>query len=210
MAASRLPAWVMAVLLVLVTIALYWPAMGFDFVNYDDPNFVASNAHVQGSLNWEAVKWAFQLNEGDYWHPLTWLSLMLDASLFGQAAGGFHFTNVAFHAANSVIAFPVAEDINGGVMAECGGGGAVCTASAARGVGGLGDGTQGCPQRLLRPARADILRPLCPRQNAEAGDRKSEGRRPESRDTSPVSPFPVSPFHASRFISFPFSSSPAA
>ncbi len=62
-------------------------------------------AHVQGGLNWGAAKWAFQLNQGDYWHPLTWLSLMLDASLFGQAAGGFHFTNVALHAANGVLLF---------------------------------------------------------------------------------------------------------
>ena len=105
MAQPRFPVWLMAVLLVLVTIALYWPATGFDFVNFDDPAFVTSNLHVQGGLNWEAVKWAFQLNEGDYWHPLTWLSLMLDASLFGQRAGGFHFTNVAFHAANSVLLF---------------------------------------------------------------------------------------------------------
>ncbi len=95
----------MAALLFLVTIALYWPATGFGFINFDDPNFVTSNIHVQGGLNWEAVKWAFQLNTGDYWHPLTWLSLMLDASLFGQGAAGFHFTNLAFHAANGVLLF---------------------------------------------------------------------------------------------------------
>ncbi len=97
--------WLMAAMLVLVTMALYWPATGFDFINFDDPTFVSSNHHVQGGLNWEAVKWAFRLNEGDYWHPVTWLSLMLDVNLFGQKAGGFHFTNVAFHAANSVLLF---------------------------------------------------------------------------------------------------------
>ena len=86
----RFLVWLMAVLLVLVTLTLYWPTTGFGFINYDDPQFVTSNAHVQGGLNWEGVKWAFGLNEGDYWHPLTWLSLMLDASLFGQKAGGFH------------------------------------------------------------------------------------------------------------------------
>jgi Tfp pilus assembly protein PilF len=88
-----------------MTLALYWPATGFDFINYDDPQFVTSNAHVQGGLNWEGVKWAFELNQGDYWHPMTWLSLMLDVSLFGQGAGGFHFTNVALHAANGVLLF---------------------------------------------------------------------------------------------------------
>jgi len=68
-------------------------------------DFITANVHVQSGLNWEGLKWAFQLNEGDYWHPLTWLSLMLDASLFGQKAGGFHFTNVVVHAANGVLLF---------------------------------------------------------------------------------------------------------
>src|SRR5208283_390672 len=91
------PLWLMGALIVL-TLALYWPATRFAFVNYDDPQFVTANVHVQRGLNWEGVKWAFGPNEGDYWHPLTWLSLMLDASLFGQKAGGFHFTNVVLHA----------------------------------------------------------------------------------------------------------------
>ncbi|MCX6916351.1 MAG: tetratricopeptide repeat protein [Verrucomicrobia bacterium] len=113
LAQPRLRVWLMAVLLALGTIAVYWPATRCDFINYDDPDFVTSNAHVQGGLNWESVKWAFRLNEGDYWHPLTWLSLMLDASLLGQGAGGFHFTNVAFHAANSVLLFGLLRLLTG-------------------------------------------------------------------------------------------------
>ena len=113
LAQPRLRVWLMAVLLALGTIAIYWPATRCDFINYDDPDFVTSNAHVQGGLNWESVKWAFRLNEGDYWHPLTWLSLMLDASLLGQGAGGFHFTNVAFHAANSVLLFGLLRLLTG-------------------------------------------------------------------------------------------------
>jgi tetratricopeptide (TPR) repeat protein len=97
--------WLLAGLLTLGTLALYWPVTGFEFINYDDPLFVTANVHVQGGLNWAAAKWAFQPGQGDYWHPLTWLSLMLDASLFGQRAGGFHFTNLALHAANGVFVF---------------------------------------------------------------------------------------------------------
>jgi Flp pilus assembly protein TadD len=100
-------------LLGLVTLALYWPATGFGFINYDDADFVTANVHVQGGLNWEGVKWAFGLNEGDYWHPLTWLSLMLDASLFGQKAGGFHFTNVVLHAFNGVVLFQLLRMLTG-------------------------------------------------------------------------------------------------
>ncbi len=101
----RVPVWLMAVMLVLLTVAIYWPLRHYNFVNLDDLVFVAENPHVQGGLTWAGVKWAFQLNQADYWHPLTWLSLMLDASLFGQQAGGFHLTNVALHAANSVLLF---------------------------------------------------------------------------------------------------------
>src|ERR1019366_6371750 len=112
-AQPRLPVWLIVVLLVVLTLGLYWPATGFDFLNFDDPGFVTSNVHVQGGLSWETVKWAFQLNQGDYWHPLTWLSLMLDASLFGQRAGGFHFTNVAFHVANGVLLFLLLQALTG-------------------------------------------------------------------------------------------------
>ena len=105
MAKSRIPVWAIAALLALVTLGLYWPAVSFDFINCDDPSFVTGNAHVQGGLTLGGVKWAFELDQGDYWHPLTWLSLMLDASLFGRAARGFHFTNVALHTANLVLLF---------------------------------------------------------------------------------------------------------
>ena len=101
----RLRAWLIAASLVLVTMAVYWPVRGYGFLNLDDPAFVVDNSHVQGGLSWEGVKWAFQLTQDqvDYWHPLTWLSLMLDVSLFGPTASGFHLTNVALHATNSVL-----------------------------------------------------------------------------------------------------------
>ncbi len=105
LARLRFPVWLVAILLVLLTIGVYWPAASFDFINCDDPLFGSENPHVQGGLTWAGVKWAFQLYGGDYWHPLTWLSLMLDVSLFGQQARGFHFTNVAFHAVNSLMVF---------------------------------------------------------------------------------------------------------
>ena len=110
---SQIPWWLLALLLGLVTLALYWPATSFAFIDYDDPTFVTANAQVQAGLNWAGVKWAFGLTGGDYWHPLTWLSLMLDASLFGQQAGGFHFTNVALHAANAVLLFLLLRRLTG-------------------------------------------------------------------------------------------------
>ena len=107
-ARSHFPAWLVAVLLALVTIALYWPAMRCDFINFDDPAYVTNNHHVQGGLNWEGVKWAFcNTEQGAYWAPLMWLSHMLACQFFGLNAWGHHLINVLLHAANTALVFLV-------------------------------------------------------------------------------------------------------
>ena len=68
---SRIP-WLLALMLVLVTIALYWPATQGNFVNYDDPDFyVTANPHVQNGLSWESIRWACLNPVAANWHPLT-------------------------------------------------------------------------------------------------------------------------------------------
>ena len=69
MARPRFPVWLMVALLVLVPIALYWPATGHDFVNYDDPDYVTANSHVQDGLSWAGVKWACLNPVCWNWHP---------------------------------------------------------------------------------------------------------------------------------------------
>src|SRR5512143_1932250 len=76
MAGPRLPSWLMGVLLVLVTIALYWPTTKHDFVNYDDALHVTSNVHVQNGLTWESIKWACLNPVAANWLPLTTWSHM--------------------------------------------------------------------------------------------------------------------------------------
>jgi hypothetical protein len=105
MAGPRFPVWLIAALLALVTMALYWPATGHDFVSYDDPDYVTANAHVQGGLSWAGVKWAFLNPVCCNWHPLTVLSHMLDCQLFGLNPWGHHLTNVLFHALNAALVF---------------------------------------------------------------------------------------------------------
>jgi protein O-mannosyl-transferase len=102
---ERVPALVVASLLAAVTFVAYWPALSCGFVNFDDPEYVTSNAHVQRGRTFTGVKWAFTTGHASNWHPFTWLSLMLDVQLFGAGAKGFHFTNVLLHAANSIILF---------------------------------------------------------------------------------------------------------
>jgi hypothetical protein len=92
--------------LVAATAAVYWPVLGNDFVNYDDPGYVTTNEFVQQGLTWEAVKWAFVTGKQANWHPLTWLSHMLDCELFGlEHPWGHHLTSLLLHALNTVLLF---------------------------------------------------------------------------------------------------------
>jgi tetratricopeptide (TPR) repeat protein len=108
------PAWLMAALLALVTVVLYWPATHFDFINYDDPEYVSENPHVQSGLNWTGVKWAFgNTEQAAYWAPLMWLSHMLGCQLFGLQAGGHHLINVLLHAVNTALVLLVFRRLTG-------------------------------------------------------------------------------------------------
>ncbi len=98
------PFWV-CVLLAIITAVVYWPAIGFDYVNYDDPGFVYQNPHIMGGLTWQNVRWAFSSGVDGNWIPLSWLSNMLDVELFGTTAAGPHLTNLLLHTANTVLVF---------------------------------------------------------------------------------------------------------
>ncbi|HUA39305.1 MAG TPA: hypothetical protein VMA35_13015, partial [Candidatus Sulfopaludibacter sp.] len=96
---------IVCVLLTLVTLLVYLPARHYAFINYDDPDYVAQNGIVQAGLTWTGVRWAFTTLAANNWHPLTWLSLMLDCRMFGVNAGMEHLVNVFFHAANAALLF---------------------------------------------------------------------------------------------------------
>ncbi|HEX4265816.1 MAG TPA: tetratricopeptide repeat protein [Verrucomicrobiae bacterium] len=95
------------------TIAVYWSVRGFDFVNFDDPDYVTENLVVRRGLSLRGVIWAFTHFYASNWHPLTWISHMLDCQLFGLHAGGPHLVNVALHAANGVLLFLLLERLTG-------------------------------------------------------------------------------------------------
>lgn len=94
-----------AALLAALTLAVYAQAVRFDFVGYDDPTYVTLNPEVSGGLSAEGVVWAFTDRTQVNWHPLTWLSHMLDVSLFGLDPAGHHATNVALHLANTLLLY---------------------------------------------------------------------------------------------------------
>jgi tetratricopeptide (TPR) repeat protein len=92
-------------LLAACTLAVYWQAHGFAFINYDDNDYITQNPAVFHGLSWSSVKWAFTESLASNWHPLTWISHMADCQFFGVNAGAHHMVNVAWHIANAILLF---------------------------------------------------------------------------------------------------------
>ena len=105
---NRIP--VFAALAVLCLI-IYAQTFGFDFIYLDDNEYVFDNPYVTNGLNLVDFKWALTAFHAANWHPLTWLSHQLDASMFGANAGGHHAVNVVFHIINSMLLFVVVNKL---------------------------------------------------------------------------------------------------
>jgi Flp pilus assembly protein TadD len=91
--------------LVLIILVVFWSARNHGFVNLDDQVYVTENPHVVRGITWPNVVWAFTNLEAGFWHPLTWLSIMLDCQLYGLRPGGHHLSSLLMHAANTVLLF---------------------------------------------------------------------------------------------------------
>jgi hypothetical protein len=107
--------WQMAIIslaLAIFTFAIFSPALRNGFVNWDDNFYVTGNPHVNSGLTWEGLRWALTIDPIQ-WHPLTWLSLQLDWQVFRGEAWGFHFVNILFHVANSVILLLILHSFTG-------------------------------------------------------------------------------------------------
>jgi len=98
---------VVCLLLTAFTLAVFWQVQFNDFILYDDPSYVTSNRHVQSGLTGRGIFWALTTTDVSNWHPLMWLSLMLDFDLFRLNPAGYHWTNLLFHIANTILLFTV-------------------------------------------------------------------------------------------------------
>jgi len=90
-------------LLLLAVGLVFGQTLRFDFVNYDDLDYVSANPHLERGLSAEGVVWAFTTTRARNWHPLTWLSLLADYELYGLKPWGYHLTNVLLHAAAALV-----------------------------------------------------------------------------------------------------------
>jgi len=99
--------------LLVCTLAVYWQVVDHDFLNFDDGQYVTENVQVQSGLTLRGVQWAFTTTHTTNWHPLTWLSHMLDVELYGMNPGGHHITGVLFHLLNTVFLFLILKRLTG-------------------------------------------------------------------------------------------------
>src|SRR6478735_2786058 len=101
-ASKRLPTLI-CLGLFLSVLAVFSPALNCGFVDYDDLTYITKNPNIEHGLTSASLKWAFTTGHAANWHPLTWISHMLDYQLYGLKPVGHHLTNLLFHAANSVL-----------------------------------------------------------------------------------------------------------
>jgi len=110
---NRALAWGLPLLLTGMVAATYGRVAGYPFVDMDDQFYVFGNFAVSEGLTFDGIRWAFTTVYAANWHPLTWLSHMLDVSLFGMNAGRHHLVNVLFHLLNSLFLFGVLRKMTG-------------------------------------------------------------------------------------------------
>jgi len=103
------------VVLVLATVGVYWQVHEFEFVNIDDCDYVRDNQPVSDGLTREGFVWAFTTLHTYNWHPLTWLSLMLDCELSESREQACHTTNMLFHIANTLLLFCVLKKMTSAI-----------------------------------------------------------------------------------------------
>ena len=105
--------FVVCFFLVVITLVAYLQLPTHDFLNLDDSGYITQNMHVKEGVTWKNFAWAFSFTNFAYWHPLTWLSHMLDFQLFGMNASMHHLMNLFFHIANSLLLFLVFNRMTG-------------------------------------------------------------------------------------------------
>ena len=94
---NRAHEWLLGLILAALTVLVFWPVGTHEFFNFDTPQYILHNSHVTGGLTLENVRWAFTTGYMSNWHPLTWLSHMLDVELFGLTPKGHHLVSLVFH-----------------------------------------------------------------------------------------------------------------
>lgn len=98
-----------ALVLMVCTLIVYWPVKDHEFINLDDTDYIVENPHVQHGVNSGSIRWAFESVHACNWHPLTWISHMLDIQVFGLNPAAHHLVNLFFHILNGLLLFLILD-----------------------------------------------------------------------------------------------------
>ncbi len=101
------------IILGIAILAIYWQVTQYGFINLDDDDYVRKNRHIR--LGIEGIRWAFFSVYAQFWHPFTWLSLMIDYKLYGPNAGGYHLTNIILHTLSTLLLFRLLNRMTGAI-----------------------------------------------------------------------------------------------
>ena len=101
------------IMLAMLTLTVYGQVKDHAFIDFDDYEYITENPHVRTGLKGENIVWAFTSYHSNNWHPLTWISHMLDVQIFGLNPGGHHLVNVLFHIANALLLLIVFQRLTG-------------------------------------------------------------------------------------------------
>ena len=121
-----------------------------DFVHYDDDKYVTSNEYVQKGLSFESIRWAFTTWHQGNWHPLTWMSHLIDSSVFGMNPAGHHLVSVGFHIANVILLFLILKKMTGAIWPSAFVAAVFGLHPLGGGIGRVGCRAKKCPEQLFR------------------------------------------------------------
>ncbi len=107
------PELIISGIIALSVFVIFKQTGGYSFISFDDGAYIKNNVHVIKGLSLKNIKWAFTTGLTGNWHPLTWISYMLDVELYGVTPGMIHMTNVFLHTINSLLLFLVLKNITG-------------------------------------------------------------------------------------------------
>ena len=93
----------------LCTLIVYWPVKDHEFISLDDVDYITDNPHVQQGIDSDSIRWAFTSFHTCNWHPLTWISHMLDIRVFGLNPAAHHLVNLFFHVMSSLLLFLILD-----------------------------------------------------------------------------------------------------
>lgn len=113
---KRTAVLILTITLVVLTLLIYWDVQSYEFLNYDDNEFIVDNEHIRDGFSPDSLVYAFTDINSGIWHPVTWLSHIMDCQLYGLNPMGHHWNNLIFHLINAILVFLIFNRMTGALF----------------------------------------------------------------------------------------------